>query len=69
MKRKGVEHFFSFRIYFQLTFGTKYEAIYLFMKQSSTKSKIWDKLFKNEPRKICVRQPLKNLKGYGLLRH
>ena len=52
MKRKGVEHFFSFRIYFQLTFGTKYEAIYLFMKQSSTKSKIWDKVFKNEPRKI-----------------
>ena len=27
----------------------------------------WDKIFKNEPSKICGRQPLKNLKGYGLL--
>ena len=25
-----------------------------------------DKLFKSEPSKICGRQPLKNLKGYGL---
>ena len=28
---------------------------------------IWDKLFKNGPIKICGRQPLKNLKEYGLL--
>ena len=28
---------------------------------------IWDKLFKNGPSKICGRQPLKNLKGYGVL--
>ena len=27
----------------------------------------WDKVFKNGPSKICERQPLKNLKGYGLL--
>ena len=27
----------------------------------------WDKVFKNGPSKICGRQPLKNLKGYGLL--
>ena len=27
---------------------------------------IWDKVFKNGPSKICRRQPLKNLKGYGL---
>ena len=26
----------------------------------------WDILFKNGPSKICGRQPLKNLKGYGL---
>ena len=26
-----------------------------------------DKVFKNRPRKIYGRQPLKNLKGYGLL--
>ena len=29
---------------------------------------IWDKVFKNEPSKIYGRQPLKNLKGYGLLK-
>ena len=29
---------------------------------------IWDKVFKNGPSKICERQPLKNLKGYGLLK-
>ena len=28
---------------------------------------IWDKVFKNGPSKVCRRQPLKNLKGYGLL--
>ena len=28
---------------------------------------IWDKVFKNGPIKICGRQPLKNLKEYGLL--
>ena len=27
----------------------------------------WVKVFKNGPRKICGRQPLKNVKGYGLL--
>ena len=29
---------------------------------------IWDKVFMNEPSKICGRQPLNNLKGYGLLK-
>ena len=29
---------------------------------------IWDKVFKNEPSKIWGRQPLKYLKGYGLLK-
>ena len=27
----------------------------------------WDKVFKSGPGKICGRQPLKNLKRYGLL--
>ena len=27
-----------------------------------------DKIFTNGPSKICGRQPLKNLKGYGLLK-
>ena len=29
---------------------------------------LWDKVFKNGPSKICGRQPLKNLKRYGLLK-
>ena len=31
-------------------------------------SDTWDKVFKNGPGKICERQPLKDLKGYGLLK-
>ena len=27
----------------------------------------WDKVFKSGPRKICGRQPLNYLKGYGRL--
>ena len=27
----------------------------------------WDKVFKNGASKICGKEPLKNLKGYGLL--
>ena len=30
---------------------------------------IWDKVFKNRPSEICGRQPLRNLKLYGLLNH
>ena len=33
------------------------------------KKVIWDKVFKSEPSKFCGRQPLKNLKGCGLLKH
>ena len=29
---------------------------------------IWDKVFMNEPSKICRRQPLKTLKRYGLFK-
>ena len=29
---------------------------------------IWNKVFKNGPSEICARQPLKNLKWYGLLK-
>ena len=28
----------------------------------------WDKVFKNGPSRMCGRQPLKYLKGYGLLK-
>ena len=30
---------------------------------------IWVKVFKNEPSKICGKQPLKNVKWYGLPKH
>ena len=35
------------------------------MKASNAK---WDKVFKNGPSEICGRQPLKNFKGYSLLK-
>ena len=28
----------------------------------------WDKVLKNVPSKICGKQPLKNVMGYGLLK-
>ena len=34
----------------------------------NTPGNIWDKVFKNEPSKICGREPLKILKGYSLLK-
>ena len=36
-----------------------------FVYFSTTHHHKWNKLFKNGPSKICRRQPLKNLKGYG----
>ena len=36
-----------------------------FVYFSTTHHLKWNKLFKNGPSKICGRQPLKNLKGYG----
>ena len=45
----------------------------ILIMQSITQQKgnvrnIWDKVFKNGPNKVCRRQSLKNLKGYGLLK-
>ena len=39
-----------------------------FRSKSVIQGPIWVKVFKNGPNKICGRQPLKNLKWYGLLR-
>ena len=36
------------------------------MKDILPERYIWDKIFKNGLRKTYGRQPLKNLKGYGL---
>ena len=30
--------------------------------------RIWDKVFKTGPSKVCGRQPSKNLKGYGMFK-
>ena len=35
--------------------------------QARKGSNKWNKVFKNGPSKICGRQPLKNLSGYGCL--
>ena len=46
------------------------DKMFVFMSQSlfSSSSNIWDKVFKSGPSKNCGKQPLKNLKGYGLLK-
>ena len=44
-----------------------YENFWKFL-QAFVRRIIWDKVFKNEPSEICGRQPLKNLKWYGLLK-
>ena len=38
----------------------------IFLQQMYNIFSIWVKVFKNEPSRICGRQSLKNLKGYGL---
>ena len=53
---------------------TDTEAIGLILEVASMMKKarfrivkfIWDKVFKNGSSKICGRQPLKDLRGYGL---
>ena len=44
-------------------------ATKIWLQLFSRLSFIWVKVFKNGPSKICGRQPLKNLKWYGMLRH
>ena len=41
---------------------------YLIMSSLIIQHCVWDKVFKNGPSNICGRQPLKNLKWYGLVR-
>ena len=46
----------------------KSRVIIVIFTTSKIISHIWDisQVFKNGPSKICGRQPIKNLKGYGL---
>ena len=41
------------------------EALTILAEQLCDSPK-WDKMFKSRPSKICGRQPLKDLRGYGL---
>ena len=43
-------------------------VMFVFFDLFSVCTHIWDKVFKNRPSEICRRQPLKNLKLYGLLK-
>ena len=40
----------------------------MYKRSEQTQRRIWDKVFKNGPGRICGSQPLKNLKGYRLLK-
>ena len=52
--------FFSTRIGFKIFFVATFVAL------SVTPLNNWVRVFKNRPRKVCRRQPLKNLKWYDL---
>ena len=53
---------------FNTVFSSNYCPVSAFMKKRQPYPTIkWDKVFKNRPSKICGRQPLKNLKGYGTI--
>ena len=49
------------QVHFLHKYGTLFQHLGTFIS-------IWDKVFKSGPSKICGRQRLKNLKGYGLLK-
>ena len=61
-----VQVFFNFSIFTEILIISIYFGVVL---PSYLLKNLWDKVFKNGPSKICGRQPLKNLKGYGLLEH
>ena len=45
-----------------------FSSLYFFRVHKLDIMYIWEKVFKSKPSKICGRKPLKNLKGYGLLK-
>ena len=61
-----VQVFFNFSIFTEILIISIFK-IYGVVLPSYLLKNILDKVFKNGPSKICGRQPLKNLKGYGLL--
>ena len=60
----GVIHWSWYQIFFLLKWNGTEGHLRLV---SQTSIFIWDKVFKRGPIKICQRQPLNDLKGYGLL--
>ena len=49
-------------------FGWKIRFLHRIIKISKKEASKWVKVLKNGPSKFCRGQPLKNLKGYGLLK-
>ena len=49
-------------------FQNIWEWLLLQITAVQSQRRIWDKVFKNRPSRICGRQPLKNLMGYALLK-
>ena len=68
-------HFFNQKLGFSEGTSLKHTVFKVFVKiyrSISTPDVMagdnWDKVLKNGPSKICGKQPLKNLMGYGLLK-
>ena len=74
IKKKSVVKIISF-FFLCLEYRSNFEDVIFVRKYYSSQYKkdylhincIWDKIFKNGPSRICGRQPLKHLTGYGLL--
>ena len=52
----------------QAIFRFIYNVLVILLELCESITYNWDKVFKNGSSKISGRQPLKNLKGYGLLK-
>ena len=56
------------KIFLSQISSVRRNMIIMFYFQSTLRFRYkWDEVFKNGPSKICGRQPLKNLKQYGLI--
>ena len=62
---KAINYFHEKSAIANVRLGSKYASAQYCPKSQKSK---WDKVFNNGPSKICGTQPLKNLKGYGLLK-
>ena len=61
-------YFYFFRCFYYCRWKDHWKKISQSFNSLRTYCHIWPKLFENGPSKISGRQPLKNLKWYGLLK-